>query len=211
MVLKIYGHPLSTPSKLVAAICYEKEVPFEFITLDLLKGESRNPEHMARNPWGKVPVIDDDGFILYESRAIARYIADKYAAKGPQLIPSDIHKRALLEQAISSEAFTWDRAMLPILLEAVYKKYQGLESDPAKVEELTKTLCESLDVYEKILAKQKYIAGDELTIADFYFLPAGSGIQSVGINVLQERPNVARWFNETSSRSSWQKASAISA
>ncbi|KAF5350659.1 hypothetical protein D9756_008529 [Leucocoprinus leucothites] len=211
MVLKLYGHPLSTPAKLVAAVCYEKEVPFEFITVDILKGESRTPEHLAKNPWGKIPVIDDDGFILYESRAIARHIADKYTAKGPQLIPSDVHKRALLEQAISSEAFTWDRAAVPVLLETAYKKYQGLESDPVKVEELTKALAEKLDVYEKILAKQKYIAGDELTIADFYFLPAGSVIQSVGIKVIDERPNVARWFNAISSRSSWQKASTLSA
>jgi glutathione S-transferase len=57
MTLKIYGSLLSSPAKLVAAICYEKAVPFEFIHLDLMKGESKTPEHLTRNPWGKVPVI----------------------------------------------------------------------------------------------------------------------------------------------------------
>lgn len=66
---------------------------------------------------------DDDGFIVYESRAIARYIADKYADRGPQLVPSDVQKRAIFEQAISTEAFNYHHTALPILLEAVYKKY----------------------------------------------------------------------------------------
>ncbi|KXN85257.1 Glutathione S-transferase F12 [Leucoagaricus sp. SymC.cos] len=206
MVFKLYGYPLSSPVKLVATLCFEKNVHFEFVSLDLLKGENKSAEHLARNPWGKVPVIDDDGFILYESRAIVRYIAEKYSAQGPQLIPTDVQKRALLEQAISNEAFNWDKLVDPILFETIYKKYLGGETDPVKLEQLTNSLGKNLDVFEKILSKQKYIAGDELTIADFYFLPGGSSLAIGGVTMIQDRPNLKRWFNEISSRPSWQKA-----
>ncbi|KXN81348.1 Glutathione S-transferase 3 [Leucoagaricus sp. SymC.cos] len=206
MVLKLYGSPISPPVKLVATICYEMNVPYEFVPIDLMKGETKSAEHLARNPWGKIPVIDDNGFILYESRAIVRYIADKYSAQGPQLIPTDVHKRARLEQAISNEAFNWDRLVVPVLLETIYKKFLGGEIDPVKVEQLTNDLGKNLDVFERILSKQKYIAGDELTIADFYFLPGGFALEKGGVTVIQDRPNLKRWYNEISSLPSWQKA-----
>jgi glutathione S-transferase len=57
MVLKLYGSHDSPPARLVATILYEKEVPFEFIHIDLIKGEAKSAENLARNPWGQVPVI----------------------------------------------------------------------------------------------------------------------------------------------------------
>jgi glutathione S-transferase len=57
MVLKLYGHPMSPPVKLVATILCEKEVPFEVIHVDLMKGESKSADNLARNPWGQIPVI----------------------------------------------------------------------------------------------------------------------------------------------------------
>ncbi|KAJ3572985.1 hypothetical protein NP233_g2723 [Leucocoprinus birnbaumii] len=186
MVVKIYGHPVSAPCKMVAAICIEKEVPYEFITLDFASKEHKSPEHIARNPWGKIPVIDDDGFILYESRAIARYIAEKYSTKGTQLLPTDVQKRT-----------------------DILSGFRGEETDAVKLAEHVKAFSESLETFDKILSKQKYIAGDELTIADFYFLPAGTVMLDNGVNAIQEKPNVARWFNELSSRESWKKAQIV--
>jgi glutathione S-transferase len=72
---------------------------------------------------------------------------------------------------------------------------RGRAPDEARVTEYTTTLASKLEGYERILAKQKYIAGDELTIADIFYLPHGSIVETVGIHLLSDEtkyPNVAR-------------------
>ncbi|KAF9447257.1 glutathione S-transferase [Macrolepiota fuliginosa MF-IS2] len=208
MVLKLYGHNISPPSRLVATILYEKEIPFEFISVDLRGGAQKTPDHLAKQPFGQVPVIDDDGFILYESRAIIQYLDEKYPNQGTKLIPTDPRERALFNQAVFTETSSFNRYAGPLFVELVIKKFGGREIDATKVEQLTKDLGEKLDVYEQILSKQKYLAGDKLTLADLQHIPVADGISGAQCNLIQERPNVARWFNDLSSRRSWQKVKA---
>ncbi|KZP02985.1 thioredoxin-like protein [Athelia psychrophila] len=123
MVLKLYGSPISTCTKRVAVVLKEKNVPFEFIAIDFRKGEHKAPDFVAKQPFGQVPFIDDDGFILYESRAIGRYIATKYASQGPALIPlGDLKANALFEQAASSEQANFDAVAHVLSYEKWFKK-----------------------------------------------------------------------------------------
>ncbi|RXW15180.1 hypothetical protein EST38_g10682 [Candolleomyces aberdarensis] len=90
MVLTLHGYPISTCSKRVAVVLHEKQVPFKFVTIDLATGEQNAPVHLEKHPCGEGPyIIDDHGFVLYESRAIARYIEEKYTGQGTALIPTD--------------------------------------------------------------------------------------------------------------------------
>ncbi|KAF5344176.1 hypothetical protein D9756_011449 [Leucocoprinus leucothites] len=83
MAIKLYGWSSSTPCLAVALILHEKQVPFEWVDVDLPKKEQRCPEYLAKiNPFGMVPAIDDDGFVMHESRAIARYLDEKYPDQG---------------------------------------------------------------------------------------------------------------------------------
>jgi len=205
MVLKLYGYVHSPPAKLVAMVLYEKEIPFEYIEVDLSTRKNKTEAFLAIQPFGQVPYIDDDGFILYESRAIARYLEEKYPNQGTKLIPTDPKKRALFDQAASIEAFSFDFYSTPLMYEAFVKPRLRQEVDPQRAKDLTASLAEKLDVYDQILAKQPYIAGDELTLADLYHIPVGNVLFLAGINVISEKPNVAKWFNKVSSRPSWQK------
>ena len=123
MVLKLYGFPMSTCTRRVAVVLKEKNVPYELIVVDLSKGAQKAPEYMEKQPFGQVPYIDDDGFILFESRAICRYIATKYAAQGEPILPpaSDFKATALFEQAASIEAFSFDVFASGIAAEKVFK------------------------------------------------------------------------------------------
>jgi glutathione S-transferase len=76
---------------------------------------------------------DDDGFILYESRAIARYLIKKYPTHGAQLIPSDPKSEALFEQAASIEAFNFTTFVTPIVVEKVFKPWVVLFLDLTQV------------------------------------------------------------------------------
>ena len=104
MVLKIHGAKGSTCTQRVLTTLYEKNVPYEFVAINFSVGDHKSEKHMQLHPFGKVPVLDDDGFILFESRAIAKYIAAKYASQGTPLLPaeSDLKAYALFEQVRSS-------------------------------------------------------------------------------------------------------------
>jgi len=211
MVLKLYGYPLSTCTRRVAVVFKEKNVPYELIVVDLASGAQRSPEYLAKQPFGQVPYIEEeDGFQLFESRAIGRYIALKYAGQGNKVLPdpADLRAMAKVEQAASIELSNFDPFASQIAFEMVFKKTKGLgEADPVRVESLTKQLLAKLDAYEVILSKQKYLAGDEVTIADLFHLTYGSMLSPLGINALEDatkRPNLARWWKDITSRPSWQ-------
>ena len=123
MVLKLVGSPLSTCTRRVAVVLREKNVPYELVAIDFATAEHKSPEFLAKQPFGQVPYLDDDGFILFESRAICRYIALKYKDQGISLIPdpSDIKKTALFEQAVSIECSNFDPPVTGVLTEKFFK------------------------------------------------------------------------------------------
>ncbi|KAH8096654.1 glutathione S-transferase [Cristinia sonorae] len=205
MVLKLYGHTHSTCTARVAAVLTEYKVPFELVIVDLFKGEHKSPEYLAFQPFGQLPYINDDGLIIYESRAISRYIAAKYRSNVSSAwlpLPEDIAKTAKFEQAVNTEAFKFDAFASTAAFELFWKP-GGPDAEYAK--KLLENLNASLDAYEVILSKQKYLAGDELTLADIFHLPYANLLHNAKhINLEDEkRPNVARWWKELSTLPSW--------
>ena len=91
MALKIYGVARSRASR-VLWMAKELGLDYEHVKVDFATGETRRPEHLALNPNGHIPVIDDDGFVLWESMAINLYLAKKYGAGG--LYPARLEDEA---------------------------------------------------------------------------------------------------------------------
>jgi glutathione S-transferase len=90
MVLKVYGASHSTCTRRVLTVLAEKNVNYELISINLAKSEQSSLEFRKKQPFGKVPVLDDDGFLVYESRAICKYIARKFAGQGTRgLVPEE--------------------------------------------------------------------------------------------------------------------------
>jgi glutathione S-transferase len=137
---------------------------------------------------------DDDGFVLFESRAIARYIAAK--AGSPLLPTGDAHAVARFEQAVNVEAFNFDGFASQIAFQRVFAPFFGKKTDEARVEELSTALAGKMPAFEHLLAHNKYVAGDNITIADLYYLPYGSMLAPQGFKFLEDTekyPNVARY------------------
>ncbi|KAG2366647.1 glutathione S-transferase [Suillus spraguei] len=204
-MVKLYGSPTSTCTRLVALICKEKNIPYELIKVDLAKGEQKHAAFTANQPFGQVPYIDDEGFILYESRAIARYLVKNYPNQGtPGLIPADPKAEALFEQAASIEIFNFTTFVGPIVVEKVFKPLRGLQTNEERISELLVSLRPKLDAYDVILSKQKYLAGDSVTLADLTHLPYGTAFYGAGFSEeFDSRPNVARWWKDISNRPAW--------
>ena len=122
MVLKLHGNPHSTCTKRVLTTLEELGVQAELNVLEFAKGDHKAPAFLALQPFGQMPALDDDGFILFESRAICRYLALKYGSAG-KLIPNqaDAQKLALFEQAVSIELCNFDPSVSTLAWENVFK------------------------------------------------------------------------------------------
>src|SRR5512145_2617079 len=91
-MIKLYHFPLSMNSRKVRIVLLEKGLEFERVLIDLSKGEQKNPEYLKIHPYGQVPALDDDGFIVYDSTIIDEYLEDEYPY--PPLMPQDSEGRA---------------------------------------------------------------------------------------------------------------------
>src|SRR5689334_22469692 len=123
--MKLYGHPLSTCTRKVLTTLAETNTPYELVVVDFAKGEHKQEPHLSRQPFGQVPAIDDDGFEMYESRAICRYIDEK--ARGP-LTPTDMPGRARMEQWISIETSDFSGPAMKYIFEHVFHRPQTPET-----------------------------------------------------------------------------------
>ena len=90
--MKLYHFPASINSRKVRILLIEKGLEFERIDVDLTKKEQKNPEYLKIHPFGQVPALDDDGFIVYDSTIINEYLEDEYPH--PPLLPNDSEGRA---------------------------------------------------------------------------------------------------------------------
>ncbi|PYH77394.1 glutathione S-transferase [Aspergillus uvarum CBS 121591] len=187
-------------------------------------------------PFGKVPALEDTetGVKIFESRAIGQYIASKYRGQGNEVSPpeSDLKVFALYQQvrsspltfspptqsqpysnphihsqALSVEQSYFDPAVSGIAFEKVFKSFKGLgQADEGRVQALVAQLDAALQGYERILSKQKYLAGDSVTLADLYHLPYGAFVEPFGFaELLPKYPHTQKWWEELKARESWKK------
>ena len=103
-MIKLYGNPMSTCTRKVLTVLAETGTPYELTLIDMGKGQHKQEAHLARQPFGQIPTIDDDGFTLYESRAICRYLNAKFAGA---LVPTDLQQRARMDQWLTGEQFNF--------------------------------------------------------------------------------------------------------
>lgn len=197
--MKLYGHPLSTCTRKTLFTLHETATPFDFGLVDFAKGEHKQAEHLARQPFGQVPALDD-GFGLYESRAMMRYIDDK---AGGKLTPKDPQKRALMEQWISVETSNFTPHAMKFIYHSVFKR----EQTPEVLAAAKAGLEHACDVLDAALVSQPYLAGDELTLADICYAPYFEyAMGSDAKDVILARPHLAAWWGRVSERPAWQKA-----
>jgi glutathione S-transferase len=161
--LKLFGLRGATCTRRVLATLEEIGLPYEFETVGL--ETMKTPDYIAnRQPFGKIPALQDgENYRIFESRAIARYIASAYDKTGT-LYPTDAKIRGIIEQWISVEQSYYNAAE-DLASQLVFAKKRGLPSDENKVKEAEKRLEQVLAVLDARLATSKFLAGDHFTVA----------------------------------------------
>jgi glutathione S-transferase len=95
VALKLYYHPLSTFSRRVRIACAEKQIPHELALVEMAARQHREQPYLSLNPYGRVPTLEEDGFVLFESTAILNYLEETRPT--PPLVPADAQGRALVD------------------------------------------------------------------------------------------------------------------
>jgi len=148
-------------------------------------------------------------FQLLDSREICRHIAEKYADRGNKaLYGTGALERASIEQWLQSEARNFDPPSSALVFHLAFAPAMGLMPDEAMIEQNEKKLDRVLEVYDKKLESSKYLAGDEFTLADLSHLPNSHYLierSTRGSKLFRSKKNVARWWEDISSRASWQQ------
>ena len=160
--MKLYGHPFSNHTRRVTAFCEEARIPYDFQLVDLAKGEHRKPEYLALNPNGKVPtIVEDDGFTLWDSHAILRYLALKHRVTA--WYPEDLKTRARIDAWLD---FNHTRLGPETGKIAFNTLFLGAKGDQAKIAEGKKGLESVLPVLNDALGKSAYVCGNQPSLAD---------------------------------------------
>ncbi|KAK9117986.1 hypothetical protein Scep_016079 [Stephania cephalantha] len=207
MVVKVYGSVKSACTQRVMACLFEKEVQFELVHVNLETGEHKQSEFLARQPFGQVPAVEDGEFKLFESRAIIRYYAAKYASQGTNLLGNTLEHQALIDQWLDVEAHNYNDLVYNLVLQCIVLPKMGKPSDLAKVNDCEHKMERVLDVYEQRLSQSKYLAGDLFTLADLSHIPGTKYLtHELGLErLVKERKNVSAWWEDISSRKAWRK------
>jgi glutathione S-transferase len=203
-MLKIWGRANSSNVKKVTWLCEEIGLPYERIDAGLNFGVVNTPEYRKLNPNGLVPTIDDEGFILWESNAIVRYLAARHAAG--TICPADLKVRADAERWMDWSSTTLAPAFIPVFLALVRtspekRNLQAIEDGKKKTDDVLGRL-------DGALAGRKFLIGDQFGMADIALGPVVYLVQKV----YPEHPNFANfdaWYARVSARPAFQKVVAL--
>jgi glutathione S-transferase len=200
--MKLFGHPWSINTRKTLMTLAEKGQEAELVLVMIPKGEQKSLDHLARHPFGKVPVLDDDGFCLYETRAINRYLDKKLG--GTALEPRDDRGVARLEQWINvADSYIIPHAH-PLIVETLFRRYLGGEQNVAAIAAGREGMQRALDAADQWLASNPYLAGSAFSLADIHWMPYLEYLLHVGEgSSLTDRKNLRAWWSRISERGSW--------
>lgn len=163
-MIKLYTFPPSTNSRKVRIALLEKGLEFERINVDLSKREQKSPEYLKIHPFGQVPALDDEGFVIYDSTVINEYLEDEYPY--PPLMPADSEGRA---RARLMEDFR-DTHFNPYFVHLIQelRKPEG-ERDAQRIDAARGEITKCFDRIEKALEGKEYLVGS-FSLADVAFM-----------------------------------------
>jgi glutathione S-transferase len=163
----VHGIPGSPYVRMPLLACEEKHAPYRIAAMGF--GQNKTPDYLARHPFGRIPVIDHDGFWLYEAAAIIRYIDQVFP--GPSLTPADPKAQARMNQVMGiidwyvmptiTSAIGWNRVVAPMI---------GRPVDEEAVAKAVPGATTCVRALEQLLGTQPFMAGNAVSLADLMLI-----------------------------------------
>jgi len=204
----VYGFPVSTYVNIVRLVLTEKGVAFRFHDLEPEMGQA---SHLALHPFNRVPILEHDGFRIYETAAIALYADEAFG--GPSLQPADLRQRAAMHRWISAlNAYFYPYMAYHLGHERIVYPNLGIASDEKVVAVALPKVATCLDVMEaELAANGDYLVAGRLSLADFFLLPSLTTLSRTpeGQDMLGGKPRIREWWTRMQGLPSVQQVTAM--
>ena len=200
----LYGAAYSVYVRSARLALAEKGVAYRLQEVDIFAEDGPPPDYLRRQPFGRIPAFEHEGFRLYETGAIIRYIEEAFPS--PDLMPADPRARARVNQVLGIlDNYAYRTLVWDIFVERVGKPRDGEASDEAKIAQALPLARTCLAALGDIMGDQAYLAGGEqLTLADLHAAPmfAYFVLAPEGQELLAQQRGLSRWWDAILSRSS---------
>ena len=199
--MKLHYHPISHNCRRVLATIYEVgRDDVELALVDLFNGEHKTPEFLKLNPNGKVPVLEDGDFALWESTAIMQYLSGDST-----LWPASKARYDIIRWQVWAVGH-WGPPIGKVVFERLVKKVVGAgEPDEAKVAEGLEEFQQFASVLDGCLEGRNWLVGDGITLADYSVAANLTYAPAVGIEI-EPFANIRRWYEAIEGRDAWQRS-----
>jgi glutathione S-transferase len=167
MGIKLHYHPLSTYSRRVLMAFAEKKIPHELVMVDMPARRHREQPYLSLNPYGRVPTLEEDGFVLFESTSILNYLEATHPA--PPLVPADARGRALVDMHMKLCDLQFTRHAGTIIFPKRFlpkERWNNAAIAEAKVE-----IEKHFAILDKHLAGKTYLVAEQFSLADICYVP----------------------------------------
>jgi glutathione S-transferase len=204
--MKLYVMPPSPRAFKVIALKNHLGIECETQFVDLGKGDQLKPEYVAMNPNKKMPMLEDDGFVLWESNAILFYLASKKPEH--RLLPSDLRRQADVIRWLAWESAHWDAESLGMVgYEKVSRVvlHRAGPADPAFIARGEENFARFGEVLNTSLKGRKWLVGETPTIAEFAigaWIPAASRLDLP----IAKYPQIVRWYEGLAALPGWRES-----
>lgn len=201
--ITLYGFDGSTYVRTVRMLLAEKGADYEQVPVNVLEGEPRQPEHLARHPFGKVPVVDVDGIRIRETDAICRYLDE--TLPGPSFVPDDARDRARMSEAVSLYNSYGYNALVGLAGYHLFPDLIGGQNEEArqKAQKDSETL---LKLLMELRGYDTFIAGAKPSLADFIVAPMMFYVSlTPEFEALTRIPGVSDWWRSINEVESFKK------
>ncbi len=200
MTVELHGYRYSAYLRIVAMTLVEKNVPWTHVEVDPFADEI--PEtYLELNPFGRVPTLVHDGFVLYETTAITRYVDEAFG--GAPLQPAHPRERARMNQIVAvADSYGYWPMVRQVFSQRVFNPARGRRGDEAAIAEGLERSATVLAAIEKLAAGGPFLAGSSLSLADLHLgaMVAYFTAAQEGSLALARHPRLSEWWSALSER-----------
>jgi len=200
-MLTLHHHPFSTYARRVRIALIEKNIPYHSVEVDMVNRAHRQAPYLQLNPYGRVPALVEDDFVLFESTAIMNYLEATHPT--PALVPADARGRALVDMHMKLCDLQLTRQMTTVVFP---KRFMPKERwDLSLFAQMKADIEKHLAIVEHQLTGSDYLVRNTFSLADICYLPFLDFLPLVEVTPL---PAVAAWWARLAARPSAQQTKA---
>ncbi len=199
--ITVYGTPISTYVRTTRMLLEQAGVDYDLKDIGIFNGDNQSADYLVRNPFGKVPTLEVDGSVIYETTAITDYVNTTLA--GGKFSPADPLLRARMLQIVGIvDSYLYPAVIGTIVIQRLIVPSQGGETDEQAVQSAIAPAKTAVLAIEALIVGEPYLLGDAITIADLYVIPVLLYLSQTPEfqPIMSEAPKLLDW---------WQRASQL--